>query len=602
MADPNPEVRKIHWPDAVPALRLTTTFWRAFAFGPLTAGFVAMLLTYSIGRILDPAWVAMGAGVVSSREVPDAEAVNRPNDEVRAFAKFDYTGFSAWKTANGPSLEIDQALSPEATKVAAQLDLIGVRLARGIQRVAEDAQLSSGERERRGNELRRTADVLRFQLCGADRNPYPSITTAAAVEKILGADPEVTLRQRAEESRDLSESLERARAASVRKRLAGRGPFASLLDYEMQCIAAAVQGVVHGRWGLQASAFDRDPALLGSIVSAAKGFVWLVSQRPYFAVVFGLLVLLLTAPFAGVICRLAAISTAREEIGEFGRALAFVRERYAALVSAPLMCIGFMVILSLLLAFGGVFGAIPGVGPFLAGATFFLALLGGLALVFAGILFVCGFPLMWPTIAVEGSDAFDALQRGGSYAFQRPGLSTLYFTLVLMIGSLALLAARCIAMFTLKATHAAIGLGMNLFGSSDRTDSIGRLDAMWWMPAWQDLSLLPTPGQAPFWGIIGYAPLSSAESVGAFLCGFWVFLFVGLLGAFFIAYLWTGMTDIYFLLRSSVDGVDLTEIYYETEPDIYAAAAIENAESATGTNPTRPGVALPVMTPPAGQP
>ncbi len=432
-----------------------------------------------------------------------------------------------------------------------------------------------------------------------DRNPYPAISTAIAVEKVLGADTGVTVRQRTDEERDLSESLDLSRKKMDRARQADRGPFSSLLEYEMFCVAAAVQGVAHGRLGLQAGAFDRDPALLGSVVSAAKGFVWLISQRPMYAAVFGVLVLLLTAPFAGVICRLAAVKTARDEIGEFGKAFAFMRERYAALISAPLMCIGFIAAVSLLLGIGGIFAAIPKVGPVVMGLTFFLALLGGLALAFAGALFVCGFPLMWPTIAIEGSDAFDALQRGGSYTFQRPGLAAIYSSLLLVCGSLALLAARCVVMFALKATHAAIGMGMNLFGGSDRTDSIGRLEAMWWMPAWQDLSLLPVPGQPPLWGVIGFAPMSTSETIGAFLCAFWVFLMVGMLGAFFIAYLWTGMTDVYFLLRGSVDGVDETEIYYETEPDLYTSAAYETAEAVTTSQ--RPGVALPVMSPPAGQ-
>lgn len=591
------EICKISWHDALPALRLTTTFWRAFSFGPLAAGFAAMFLTYALGRTLDPLWVKMGAGVPANKDASVALAPNLRQDEIRAFASLDSAGFEAWKAIHGHGRVTENPPAPDASRIKTNLELIDARLVKGASRISNDAQLSSNEKGRLIAELRRAGDVLRFQLLAVDRNPYPAITTALALEKVLGADTGVTVRQRTDEERSLTESLELSGRQIQRARLADRGPFSSLLDYEMHCVASAVQGVAHGRWGLQANAFDRDPALLGSVVSAAKGFVWLLSQRPVYAAVFGVLVLLLTAPFAGVICRLAAIKTARDEIGEFGKAFSFMRERYAALISAPLMCIGFIAAVTVLLGIGGVFGAIPKVGPLLMGLTFFLAILGGLALAFAGVLFVCGFPLMWPTIAIEGSDAFDALQRGGSYTFQRPGLAALYFSLLLICGSLALLAARCVVMFALKATHAAVGMGMNLFDGSDRTDSIGRLEAIWWMPAWQDLSLLPNPGQAPLWGVIGFAPLSTSESIGAFLCAFWVFLMVGMLGAFFIAYLWTGMTDIYFLLRGSVDGVDETEIYYETEPDLYASATMEATEA--GATSPRPGVALPVMSAPA---
>ena len=37
-----------------------------------------------------------------------------------------------------------------------------------------------------------------------------------------------------------------------------------------------------------------------------------------------------------------------------------------------------------------------------------------------------GWPLMWPTISSEGTDAFDALSRSYAYVYQRPLAYLLY--------------------------------------------------------------------------------------------------------------------------------------------------------------------------------
>ncbi len=60
---------------------------------------------------------------------------------------------------------------------------------------------------------------------------------------------------------------------------------------------------------------------------------------------------------------------------------------------------------------GGLLGAIPWV-ELLTGLFYPLGLLGGLALAVLFMATVLGFHLMWPTIAVEGSDGFDALVIG----------------------------------------------------------------------------------------------------------------------------------------------------------------------------------------------
>ena len=63
-----------------------------------------------------------------------------------------------------------------------------------------------------------------------------------------------------------------------------------------------------------------------------------------------------------------------------------------------------------------------------------LALVAGfvMAILLAGVLL--GWPLMWATISVEGTDSFDALNRTYAYVFQRPIRYFFYVIVAALIG------------------------------------------------------------------------------------------------------------------------------------------------------------------------
>lgn len=592
MPEHSVEVRKILWTEAVPPMRLLSTFWRALAFGPMAGAFAFVVIAFVLGRALDAAWVYFNNGVVVA--VSAAPRSEELRTEIDAFAALDSAGFREWRRVTSAARGTAPLEAADPQRVADHRAMIDQRTQRRIDVLNEDAQLSRAERSRLRDEVRRNADVVRFQLAGKTVNPYPSIDPSEAVDRVLAGDPAVTVGQRTIDAESVRDTIRRVQAAQQWRAAAPRGPFAALADYEMRCSSAAIRGAVTGRWGLQASARSLEPALLGSVVSAAQGLLWLGVERPWYALLYGVLLLVIAAPLAGMACRLVAISIAREEQGENRKAYAFMSERRWALVGAPLSAMGLGLGVSLLILIAGVFGAIPYIGPLLSGAMFFLALLGGLAAALFVLVLVCGFPLMWPTIAVEGSDAFDALQRGGMYTLVRPGLAGLCYLILLLNWTVAVLAARAVAMLALKITHCATDAGMSLFRSSAETDTIGRLEAMWWMPAWQDLALLPTTGDVPFWGVLGYGPLSGDERVGAFLIGLWVLFVVGIVAAFAVAFAFAGMTETYFVLRRAIDGTDYSEIYFERVPDEFSS----ETPSSEPPPPAAAGKPLPVVSPP----
>lgn len=394
------------------------------------------------------------------------------------------------------------------------------------------------------------------------------------------------------------------------------GPFAALLDHLLNCAGNAAGAVWNGRWGLGSSPAEGSvprvgalaggrPALLSSLGAGGRGVLWLVTQRPGYALLFGAISLAALALFGGALCRSAVMQAAREEALPLGSALRFAREKFlSGYVSAPLIAIMLLVGTLAVVFVGGLFGAIPVVGEVLVGLLYGLALLAGFGAALLVLGLVLGFPLMWPTIAAEGSDSFDAMQRAMGYVGQRPWRAGLYALLLAVYGGACLLFVRCVALLLLKLAHLATGAGMSLFGliHSARSEAHTKLDAMWRMPPWHELSFLPGTSGVHFWGSFGNAPLSGSESVGMYLLMVWVFLVVGLVAAFAVSFFFCGSTEAYLLLRRDLDAVDYNEVYCELpEPAQPASpAAPAGAESEKGPGTPLPVVSTPAPSPPPG--
>jgi hypothetical protein len=127
-----------------------------------------------------------------------------------------------------------------------------------------------------------------------------------------------------------------------------------------------------------------------------------------------------------------------------------------------------------------------------------------------------------------------------------------------------------------------------------KSEWTSRLDALWQMPAWSELTLLPTVSGPAFWGTFGNAELSWSETVAMWLIALWVFLIVALVGAFVLSFYFTASTQMYLLLRREVDGNDFSDIFYEDDegvPEGDAAAPARGAPASGGTPLTVMGTA-----------
>jgi hypothetical protein len=175
-----------------------------------------------------------------------------------------------------------------------------------------------------------------------------------------------------------------------------------------------------------------------------------------------------------------------------------------------------------------------------------------------------GFNLMYPTIAVEGSDSFDAISRSFSYVYARPWRMLLYTLVAIIYGALCYLFVRLFIWLMLSLTHHFVGAGMWAHAPST--------DALWstmWPPPTQRLSY-----------DIDFLTLRGDQDIAASLVAFWVYLAVGMLGAFAISFYFTANTIIYYLMRHEVDATELDDVYLEQSEEDFADATAPPATAA----------------------
>jgi len=343
----------------------------------------------------------------------------------------------------------------------------------------------------------------------------------------------------------------------------GAGIFATLAQFKFAKMHLAVTSLV---------SLDVKAAA-GHMQQLVMAYCWLSRTHPFYAVVLVLISLAVWALFGGALCRMAALQATRDErIGPW-RALQFSAKRFASFFGAPLIPVGIILLISLLIFVGGLLGAVPVVGEIIAGLLTGLALFGGFVVALVTIGLLAGYNLMYPTIAVEGSDSFDAISRAFSYIYGRPWRMGFYSFVAAIYGGICYLFVRLFVFLILASVHWACG-SMNVDASSMATTR-GKLDAIWPAPQWMDLQ----PD-------VQWMSLYWSEKIGAFFIWIWVALAAAMVLAFVLSFAYSANTIIYTLLRKKVDQTDLEDIY--VEDDIEEIVADEATLHEAAAEPQQP--------------
>lgn len=330
--------------------------------------------------------------------------------------------------------------------------------------------------------------------------------------------------------------------------------------------------------------------------------------------------------FGGAICRIAAVQIARNEKISLGEAVGFAKEKCLNLFTAPLFPLIFLGILTFFLAsFGLIEGFTYWFGDIvLAGFLFPVVIVLGLimAVVVVGLV---GWPLMNPTIAVEGSDNFDALSRSYSYVYQAFWHYLAYWGVALVYGAALIFFIGFMGSLVVYMGKWGLSRAPGLQSSNPASDRDPAY-LFYYAPTsydWRDLLIKDNPhvvvsrttvtASGAVLKSYEFTPdyekeLSVPNRIGAVLVGVWVGLFFLLVVGFGYSYFWCASTLIYFLMRQHVDDTEVEEVFYEEdEPEsppssvVATPAAKPNTVSLNvvdgGAAPAAAPVSMPAATP-----
>ncbi len=554
MPDETQELRRIHWNECFGFMQIFRAFRLAIHPSKIVLALAGLLLTLAVGGILDAIWCAAGRSVIPG----EIEAATQRKN------------LDAWREEQ---IRQGQATLRAVLKEAEPLKDAVLK--------AEDAKINIDKVD---DYWEAVAD-----LPGKIRDHYED-----AVKPHKGKDKaaeRAAVRNRHAAALARLEALER------------KGIFASLLWYERNAVRQAVEGastlnftgmmtdVVGGDRTAAVQALGdpgrAGPGLIPSVILMGMGVKWLVGEHWFFAILCTALVLAIWSFFGGAICRIAALHAARDEKISVKQAFGFARQKFLGFFAAPLIPIALIVFIGVFLVIAGLVAAIPYLGELVTGVLFFLVLIGGFVMTLVLVGAVGGGSLMWPTIAVEGSDSFDAISRSFSYVYAKPWRSLFYFLVASVYGAFCFLFVRLFVLLMLKLSRIFVGIGLAGTSRPAVGDGASKLDVMWRPPTFESLM--------PAWVSLGAEGL---DVWGGFLIYLWVSLAVLSVYAFLISFCFSGSTLIYGLLRREVDATDLEEVYVEETEDEASNLSAEPAPAATPP-PAAPAPPAPSSEPPS---
>ena len=216
-----------------------------------------------------------------------------------------------------------------------------------------------------------------------------------------------------------------------------------------------------------------------------NSLIWAFKYHAIYAVIYTIFNLAAIAFAGAAICRIAALQLATSQKPGLTEAYHFAKQKFKHFYLAPLLPILIAAIFGIILTLVGVLSNIPWFGDIIFGLSVLPVIFLGFLI---AILLTCtaaGLGIMFPTIAFEYSDAFDAFCRSFTYIFIRPWKTAFYNFIALAYALITYLFIRLCAFLTITIARAFLDLGM--WAKTSKTPSICKIDAIWQKPAFFDL-------------------------------------------------------------------------------------------------------------------
>jgi hypothetical protein len=297
--------------------------------------------------------------------------------------------------------------------------------------------------------------------------------------------------------------------------------------------------------------------------------------------------LLVWAVVGGAIARIAALKYTRDEAPTFTAALRHAVTKLPSYGFGPLIALAGAAVFGVQLLVLGLIMNVSFLAVLAAAIWPFVLVLGLLmAILLLGAL--VGWPLMWATVAVEGTDAFDALSRSYAYTYQRPWRLLWYVTFSVFLAAVSMFVVKAFAISAVGLGHWSISWGL----ASEQRSQI-------FAPPTVDRNSAapiasPPPLSEPIGGVNAPSTVANPPAERDWtlttanrLINFWEFLWKSLAAGYQAAYIWVSAVGIYLLLRRDIDGAELDEVFVD-QSDEHGIPALEE-DPATGVPEVAPG-------------
>jgi len=295
-----------------------------------------------------------------------------------------------------------------------------------------------------------------------------------------------------------------------------------------------------------------------AIATIMAGTLWKVSL---FVAGIYLLLIMVWSYLGGIISRIAAVNITKDEGLDLKKAISFANKKYISLFSPFILSIlGFLFFLVCNLL-GGVVGRVPYVGELLVALLLPLAIISGFIMVFILIGYAFSARFFISTIAVESSDAFDAVSRSFQYLYAEPWRYIWYVLVAKVYGIITTAFVWFFGGMMIVISLATVKLGMGL--------KLHDIMCLTGLPC----NMTPSIG-----------PMPATYHIAAYIIMFWLVLLIGMLLAYVVSYCCSAQTIIYLLMRKKVDDIEMTELY-EEEPagDLTAAPETPKTDESAST-------------------
>jgi len=291
--------------------------------------------------------------------------------------------------------------------------------------------------------------------------------------------------------------------------------------------------------------------VFANIYMYALAIVWAWLYHPIYSLVFFAAAIAAVAMAGGAICRMAALQLASDERPGVIQGLQFGRQKLVHLICAPLTPLAIILVLGVFITLLGALGNIPYAGELLVAVFLIFALIIGFFITLLAVGAIGGLNLMFPAIAYENSDSFEAINRSFSHVFARPWRMAFYTFVAAVYGAACYIFVRLFMFILLSATHGFLRLG--LWVGSSQVSSVNKLEAIW-----------PTPNFVNLFGVTSIQ-LNWSEGVSAFVISLVVLVVFCCAAAFVISFFFSANTIIYALMRSKVDNTPIEEIHTDSD-------------------------------------